>query len=145
MNKYVKVKYTKLTEDAQIFAYQHQGDAGADIYCNEDTVVQPMTPTIIKTGIAVELPKGYEMQIRCRSGLATKGFFIMNGVGTIDETYRGEIGVIMMNTNTVPKRFEKGDRIAQAVIAPVTKAEYVETEELTDTVRGSGGFGSTGI
>ena len=140
LKNYVQVKFKKLTEDAQIFEYKTIGAVGADIYSNEEVILQPTTPTIIKTGIAVQLPEGYEMQIRCRSGLATKGFMLANGVGTVDEDFRAEIGVIMINTNDIPKKIEKGDRIAQAVIAPVIKADYIEVTELNDTERGSGGF-----
>ena len=83
MKNYVQVKFKKLTEDAQIFEYKTKGAAGADIYSNEEILLLPMTPTIVHTGIAVQLPEGYEMQIRCRSGLATKGFMLANGVGTL--------------------------------------------------------------
>lgn len=141
----MKVKFKKLHPDAQIFVYQREGDAGADIYSNEEVVINPMDVCIVKTGIAVQLPKDHELQIRCRSGLASKGIVLANGIGTIDETYRGEIGVILLNTNDVPKKIYKGDRIAQAVLAPVLKAEFVEVDELSETERGDKGFGSTGV
>lgn len=141
----MEIKFKKLYLDAKIFKYQREGDAGADIYANEEVTIQPMEVSIIKTGIALQLPANHELQIRCRSGLASKGVVLANGVGTIDETYRGEIGVILMNTNDKPIKIQKGDRVAQAVLAPVLRAKFVEVEELSETVRGAKGFGSSGV
>jgi dUTP pyrophosphatase len=102
---------------------------------------------LIRTGLAVQIPQGYEMQIRARSGLALKTpYLIKNGIGSVDEDYRGEVGVIIHNLSDVlPLVFNKGDRIAQGVIAPVMRCRIYEVSELDETERGSGGFGSTGI
>lgn len=140
----IKVKIKKLNEDATIPFYAHKTDAGADICSVEDVVVPPGQTKIIKTGIAVAIPVGYEIQIRPRSGLSAKTFLrIANAVGTIDSDYRGEIGVIMTNIGGVSATINKGDKIAQMVIAPTPMIEWEETDTLDSTERGDGGFGST--
>lgn len=143
-NKYVQVKFVKLKEDAQIFEYKTEGAACADIYSVEDIILPPFKVVLVPTGISVELPKDYEMKIRPRSGLSLKGVLVANAEGTIDEDYRGEIAVLLLNVNSTPYTIAKGDRIAQAAIQKVIKAEYIETTNLTTTDRGVGGFGSTG-
>jgi dUTP pyrophosphatase len=100
---------------------------------------------LVSTGIAVAVPEGYEAQLRSRSGLALKGVFVLNSPGTIDSDYRGEIKIILANFGSDVFHIEKGDRIAQLVIAPVIRAELVDVNSLDFTVRGGGGFGSTGI
>lgn len=126
--------------------YESDGAAGADCYARiEETIfLQAGKIITIPLGFAVEIPEGYEMQIRPRSGLARK-----NGItvitGTIDSDYRGEVGAIVLNTENKSFEINPGDRIAQAVIAPVIKANWIETEELSETKRGTGGFGSTGV
>lgn len=101
---------------------------------------------LVKTGISIELPEGYEAQVRPRSGLALKqGVTVLNTPGTIDADYRGEIGVILINHSNVTFTYEKGDRIAQMVIAPVVQAKFEAVEDLSDTDRGAGGFGHTGV
>ena len=133
-------------------AYETAGAAGADLRANllpEDRAtgftLDPMRRAILPTGIRVAVPSGYEMQIRPRSGLAVKfGISLPNTPGTIDSDYRGPLGVALINLGTEPYTFQHGDRIAQVVIAPVIHAEFQVVDVLDDTVRGLGGFGSTG-
>ena len=133
-------------------AYETAGAAGADLRANllpEDRqsgfILDPMRRAVIPTGIRVAIPTGYEMQIRPRSGLAVKfGITLPNTPGTIDSDYRGPLGVALINLGTEPYTIHHGDRIAQAVIAPVMQAGFQVVEALTETTRGSGGFGSTG-
>jgi dUTP pyrophosphatase len=116
-----------------------------DLHANEELMLEPGQSGIVKTGIAVALPAGTEAQVRPRSGLALKhGVTVLNTPGTIDEGYRGEVGVILVNHGPAPYRIEKGMRIAQMVIQPVLRVDVVETEDLSETRRGEGGFGSTG-
>lgn len=133
--------------------YQTAGAAGADICANlpldlraAGVTLAPMQRVILPTGIRVEIPAGYEMQIRPRSGLATKhGITLPNTPGTIDSDYRGPLGVALINLGDAPYTIRHGDRIAQAVIAPVMQARFAVVGRLSDTDRGSGGFGSTGV
>jgi len=111
----------------------------------EDRVLGSLERAAIPTGLALELPDGFEGQVRPRSGLALKsGLTVLNAPGTIDADYRGEVQVILVNLSPAPVTLRRGDRIAQLVVAPVTRATCVEVSELTETARGSGGFGSTG-
>lgn len=133
-------------------AYETAGSAGADLRANlpitdraTGWTLDPMQRRIVPTGLRVEIPAGFEMQIRPRSGLAAKhGVTLVNTPGTIDSDYRGPLGIIMINLGAEPFVIGHGDRIAQAVIAPVVQATYDVVETLSDTSRGSGGFGSTG-
>lgn len=133
-------------------AYETAGAAGADIRANlrpEDREVgftlDPMHRAILPTGIRVEIPMGYEIQIRPRSGLAVKfGITVPNTPGTIDSDYRGPLGVALINLGTEPYTVHHGDRIAQAVVAPVVQATFEPVDILEETTRGTGGFGSTG-
>lgn len=133
-------------------SYETAGAAGADIRANlrpEDResgfVLDPMRRAILPTGIRVEIPEGFEMQIRPRSGLAVKfGISIPNSPGTIDSDYRGPLGVALVNLGTEPFLIRHGDRIAQCVVAPVVQAAFQVVNSLGDTARGMGGFGSTG-
>lgn len=128
--------------------YETKGAAGVDLRANilESILLQPLERAIVKTGIFLELPIGYEAQIRPRSGLAAKkGITVLNSPGTIDADYRGELGVILVNLSNEAFTIENGDRIAQMVIAKHERADWVEVEELNTTTRGSGGFGSTGV
>jgi dUTP pyrophosphatase len=128
-------------------AYETEASAGMDIraHTQEPILLQPLERAIVKTGLFIELPLGYEAQVRPRSGLAAKfGITVLNTPGTIDADYRGEIGVILVNLSNEPFSISNGDRIAQLVIAKHERAEWEETAELTITSRGAGGFGSTG-
>jgi dUTP pyrophosphatase len=134
-------------------SYETAGAAGADIKANlrpEDRTtgftLDPMYRAIIPTGLRVEIPPGFEMQIRPRSGLALKyGISLPNTPGTIDSDYRGPLGVLLVNFGHEPYTIRHGDRIAQLIIAPVVQAGFVEVQELGETARGTGGFGSTGV
>ena len=126
--------------------YAHPGDAGADITSSESVVLAPGQRALVKTGVSIALPDGYVAYVMPRSGLALKhGIALVNSPGTIDAGYRGEIGVILLNTDRENEfHIEPGDRIAQLVIQPVVRAEFVPVSELPGTHRGAGGFGSTG-
>ena len=129
-------------------SYQTTASAGMDLRANNEgsIVLKPLERAIIPTGIYIELPVGYEAQIRPRSGLAAKkGISLVNSPGTIDADYRGEIGVILVNLSNEPFTVEKGERIAQMVIAKHEQAEWVMVDELGQSERGAGGFGSTGV
>ncbi len=140
------VKIRKLSPDAHLPEYAHFGDSGADLFATEAAVLQPMQRQAIGTGLAAEVPRGYELQVRPKSGLAIKsGLTVLNTPGTIDFGYRGEIKVILINLSSEAYEVEKGQKIAQLVVAPVATAEFVEVRELSDTARGEGGFGSTGL
>lgn len=129
--------------------YETLLSSGMDVCSNEETFYLPAGERkLIKTGLFVSIPKGYEIQVRSRSGLTLKkGLVVLNGIGTIDADYRGEIGVILMNTNPCKEcntlRIEKGMKIAQLVLTPVIKCEWEEVEKLSETERGAGGYGST--
>jgi len=139
------LKVKKLTDSAIAPNHSHPGDAGLDLYSAESVVLQPRAIGLIKTGIAIELPKGTEAQVRPRSGLALKnGLTVLNSPGTIDEGYRGEVGVILINHSEQPFVVNSGMKIAQLVIKPVFSVEVLEVAELSNTARGAGGFGSTG-
>ncbi|MDK2773018.1 MAG: dUTP diphosphatase [Flavobacterium sp.] len=128
--------------------YETLASAGMDLRANisESIILKPLDRTIVKTGLFIELPIGYEAQVRPRSGLAAKkGITVLNSPGTIDADYRGEIGVILVNLSNEDFTIENGERIAQLVIAKHERAEWFEVEELTETSRGAGGFGSTGV
>ena len=140
------VKFRKIDQAAILPSYAHPGDAGMDVRSVEELVVEPGGRKLVRTGLVMLLPPGYEAQVRPRSGLALKnGVTVLNTPGTIDEGYRGEVGVILANLGAEPFRVEKGAKIAQIVIAPCTRAEIVETAEIDETARGTGGFGSTGV
>lgn len=139
------LKVKKLAADAILPQYAHPGDAGLDLFANEHAEVTPGRSAMVKTGIAIELPKGTEAQVRPRSGLAAKHqITVLNTPGTIDEGYRGEVCVILINHGTKPFVVEKGMKIAQMVVQPVLTVEVAEAAELSDTARATGGFGSTG-
>lgn len=127
--------------------YETIASAGMDLRANitESITLKPLERAIIKTGLFIELPIGFEAQVRPRSGLAAKkGITVLNAPGTIDADYRGEIGVILVNLSNEEVTIENGDRVAQLVIAKHERTEWIEVEELSETSRGEGGFGSTG-
>ena len=143
-DRMIKVKIKKL-KDVKTPAYAHKGDAGVDLYSAEDYILKPMERKLVSTGIKIAIPLGYEAQIRPKSGLAVKhGISIVNTPGTIDAQYRGEVCVIAINLGNEDFKIEKNSKIAQMVFKKVEEAELEEVEELDDTTRGEGGFGSTG-
>ncbi|MBX7115688.1 MAG: dUTP diphosphatase [Myxococcaceae bacterium] len=134
--------------DLPLPQYQTALSSGLDLYADVTgpVILQPFERTLVPTGLALQLPAGYEGQIRPRSGLALKsGLTCLNSPGTIDADYRGEVKVLLVNISQVAATIMRGDRIAQLVVAPVTRAELKEVQVLTETERGVGGFGSTGI
>ena len=145
MNTY-NLKVVKIHKDAILPNYAHEGDAGLDVYSVEEKLLNPGERALIKTGIKIELPKGTEAQMRPRSGLAIKnGISLVNSPGTIDEGYRGEIGVIVINHGQEAFKVEKGMKICQMVVKPVWRVNVEEAFELDESERGIGGFGSTGV
>lgn len=131
--------------DLPLPAYATSGAAGMDLLAARDLTLPPGGRALVPTGLAIALPEGFEMQVRPRSGLALKhGITVLNAPGTVDADYRGEVGVILLNTAAEPFAIARGDRIAQAVFAPVTRAGWEEVVVLPETQRGTGGFGSTG-
>ena len=143
-----KILIKKLSKTAIIPKYETQGASGVDISANinEDLTLATNESILVPTGIAVSIPQGFEIQIRPRSGLAAKkGISVLNTPGTIDADYRGEIKVILINHGNEPFIIRNGDRIAQMVVCPIVQAKFEEVDELSDTERGSGGFGSTGV
>ena len=145
----MKMQLQKVRSSAVIPEYQTEGAVGCDLHAclEERVVIPPLKRAVVPTGIAVAIPTGFEGTIRMRSGLSAKyGFFCVNGVGTIDSDYRGELGVIVGNMNvSKPIYIDNEDRIAQLVISPVTIAELSVVDNLPSTARGTGGFGSTGV
>jgi dUTP pyrophosphatase len=142
----LQIKIRKLSQDAHLPQYAHgpDEDAGMDLRATTGAVLQPNVPQALPTGLAIELPAGYEAQLRPRSGLALKhAITLPNSPATIDPGYRGEIKVILLNLGREPYEIRAGDRIAQMVIARYEAIEWTETE-LGESVRGSGGFGSSG-
>ena len=143
----MNISIKKLYPDAVLPKYQTQQSAGLDLaaYIPIYRVLQPMERMIVPTGLTIALPEGYEAQIRARSGLAIKhGVCLANGVGTVDSDYRGEIGVLLINLGAEPFTIEPGMRIAQMVITQHERAVWTVVDELPDSTRGDGGYGSTG-
>ena len=148
MSVAVSVRRLPHGEGLPLPAYASAGAAGMDLLAAVERphVIAPGKRALIPTGLAVALPPGFELQIRPRSGLALRhGILVPNGPGTIDEDYRGEIQVILLNAGDADFTVERGTRIAQAVLAPVVRATWREVATLADTERGAGGFGSTGL
>ena len=135
-----------LDPDLEAPSYAHPGDAGADLRAREGVVLLPGERKLVPTGVAIALPEGFVALIHPRSGLATKhGLTIVNAPGTVDAGYRGEISVTLLNTDSSqPIELRRGDRIAQMVIQRVEYAQFIPVSELSGSVRGTGGFGSTG-
>lgn len=135
-----------LQEGAIIPQRAYPTDSGMDLHCVNDFILLVNERKLVKTGIAIEIPTGYEMQIRPRSGLAlNQGITVLNSPGTIDSSYRGEIGVILINHDNEPHNFKAGDKIAQMVISKVELVDFIEVDALNKTDRGEGGYGSTGV
>ncbi|MDD6104341.1 MAG: dUTP diphosphatase [Bacteroidales bacterium] len=143
----MKIKIVN-TSSLPLPQYSTSLSAGMDLRADieEPLTIAPLGRVLVPTGIRIELPEGYEAQIRPRSGLAAKhGVTVLNTPGTIDADYRGEIKVILVNLSDTPFTFQRGERIAQMVISSYTRAEWVETDELGESARGEGGFGHTGV
>ncbi|MCX7766421.1 MAG: dUTP diphosphatase [Candidatus Sumerlaeia bacterium] len=144
----VKIKKLKMAEDLPLPRYATADASGLDLYAavSETVTLMPGEFQLIPTGLCLEIPSGYEAQVRPRSGLAKNyGIGVLNSPGTIDADYRGEVGVILFNFGKNPFIINRGDRIAQLVFAKVEKAELIETDDLKQTQRGAGGFGHTGV
>ncbi|GAA0269291.1 dUTP diphosphatase [Alteraurantiacibacter aestuarii] len=141
----VRIKRLPHSHGLDMPAYATQGAAGMDVLAAEGVILRPGTRHAVATGFAVAIPSGYEIQVRPRSGLALKhGITVPNTPGTVDSDYRGEVKVILINHSDDNFTIQRGDRIAQLVVSPVTLARWEEVDELDDTARGAGGFGSTG-
>ncbi len=138
----ITLKIKRLNNSANIPTQATTASAGFDLYATEDVTLLPSKRAKVPTGIAVEIPHGFEGQVRGRSGLASKGIWCH--LGTIDSDYRGELAVILANIGEQSYKISKGDRIAQLVISALPKIEVAEVSELTSTTRGGGGFGSSG-
>ena len=141
----VRVKRLPHGAGLDLPVYATAGAAGMDVVSAEDVTIAPGGRHAVATGLALAIPPGFEVQVRPRSGLALKhGISVPNAPGTIDSDYRGELKVILINLGDAPFEILRGDRVAQLVLAPVTRASWLETDELDETERGQGGFGSTG-
>jgi len=143
----VKILVKKFNKNIKLPAYKTSGSSGMDLvaYIKNKITINPGKTAMIPTGIAVAIPKNYEIQIRPRSGLAVnKGISVLNTPGTIDSDYRGEIKIILINLGKKPFDIKSRDRIAQIIVCPVSKAKFKEVKQLPKTTRGKGGFGSTG-
>jgi dUTP pyrophosphatase len=145
----IRIRRLPNGEGLPLPAYQSEGAAGFDLVAavpaDAPVILPPGARTLAPTGLVLELPQGFEAQVRPRSGLALKhGVTVLNSPGTIDCDYRGELGVILINHGDRPFEISRGDRIAQLVVAPFVRANLIMTEALSDTARGAGGFGSTG-
>ena len=146
MTEKLKVRIKKIKENAIIPGYAHEDDAGVDLYSTENYVLKPGERILVSTGLRMSIPNGYEGQIRGKSGLALyNGISLVNGVGTIDSGYHGEIQIITINHGKEDFKVEKGKKIAQMVFKKVEKVEFHEVDELDETKRNHSGFGSTGL
>lgn len=141
----IKILFKKTNKNAKVPTYAKTGDCCCDLYAVEDVTITSGQRGLVDTGIAIELPIGFEAQIRPRSGIAWKqGISVLNTPGTIDEGWRSSVKVILINHGNDYFTIRKGDRIAQMKFSPVYKGHFIEVEELSDTERGTDGFGSTG-
>jgi len=149
MKHKVELKFTKITDDAVSPKYNYESDSGFDLHATEDILVEPLGRALVPTGLKFDIPFGYEMQVRPKSGLALKeGLTVLNTPGTVDQGYDGEVKVIIYNTNGKSYQINKGQKIAQAVLCPVLAGRMVSVTkvvELNTKERGDNGFGSTGI
>ena len=142
----LEIKIKKINSEATLPSYVHEGDAGMDLFSCENYILDSGERKVFGVGLKFEIPEGYEMQLRPKSGLALEhGISILNTPGTIDSCYRGEVGVILINQGNGDYGIKKGEKIAQAVINKVETVKIIEVEELSDSSRGEGGFGSTGL
>lgn len=144
-NRNIKIRLVNKSINLEPF-YETENASGMDLRSNERLTLEPHSRILVKTGLFISIPIGYEAQVRPRSGLALKkGIGVLNSPGTIDADYRGEIGVILVNTSNEPFPIEIGERIAQLVFNKVTKVQFINSINLDETSRGTGGFGHTGI
>lgn len=143
MNVFVKIK--RCHPAASVPRYQHSGDAGFDFHLVEEVQLEPDEIKLVRTGLCFQIPYGFELQVRSRSGLSKKGVVVANSPGTVDAGFRDEVCILLHNRSKVVQFFELGSRVAQGVVAPVVKAEFEEVSELSQSSRGLGGFGSTGV
>jgi dUTP pyrophosphatase len=142
----MELKIMKIHSNAVIPKYAHEGDSGMDLFSIEETIIKPNEIKLIGTGIKTEIPLGYEIQIRPKSGLAANhGITVLNTPGTIDAGYRGEIKVILINHSEKEFLIEKQSKIAQMILKKVEQAEIIEVKEINETTRNDRGFGSTGL
>jgi len=143
----MQMHITRLDPDLPLPRYAHEGDAGLDLFSASDMRIEPFERTLVPTGIAVAIPDGYAGFVQPRSGLAIKtGLSLVNTPGLIDSHYRGEIRIIAINLDAhTPIEIKRGDKIAQLVIQPVARVQLEEVDVLDETIRGAGGFGSTGV
>ena len=142
----MQISYIKLDSELPTPGHAHPGDGGVDLYARENVQLEPEAWTMVPTGIAVAIPDGYAGLVVPRSGLAARlGVGVVNGPGLVDAGYRGEIKVILINHGPEPLELQRGERIAQLVVMPVVEQIFVEVDELPDSRRGEGGFGSTGL
>lgn len=144
----VKIKRNKTAKDLPLPQYITCGASGMDLYADVDKelIIKPGEIKLVSSGISLSMPEGFEGEVRPRSGLALKhGVTLVNAPGTIDSDYRGHVNLIMTNLGRSPFKIQRGDRVAQLVVKEVVRAQLVETEELDETVRASGGFGHTGV
>ena len=143
---FVPIKLKKLEPNAVVPEIKSALASGADLCACEHGSIAPGSVELVSTGIAVAIPEGYEIQVRSRSGLAAKkGVFVLNAPGTVDADYRGDVKIILANFGKLTFDYQPGDRLAQMVCAAVTQARYEVVDELDETERGEGGFGSTGV
>ena len=142
----INVRIKRASADVPIPVYKTAGSAGCDVCSNENVTIPPHGRILVGTGLFLEIPEGYECQCRPRSGLAlTHGVTLLNSPGTIDSDYRGEMKVLLYNTSDREQHILRGQRICQFVFAPVTLATFEDADELSETKRGAGGWGSTGV
>jgi len=142
----MKVQVQRISENAKIPVMAHEGDSGFDLYASETLILEPGERKLVATGIKISMPKGFEAQVRPKSGLAIKsGLSVLNTPGTIDSGYRGEVKVILVNLAKEPFQVETGQKIAQLVFQKVECPELTEVQKLDETNRSEGGFGSTGL
>jgi dUTP pyrophosphatase len=145
-NSTINLLVKKLHPEAIIPSYQYPRDAGLDLAIVESVTLQPQERRLVGTGLAIQIPEGYEGQLRARSGSAFKlGLTLINGVGTVENTYRGEIKLALINLSPNPISLEAGSRVAQLIINKIPTVKVIEVSELQETTRGDNGFGSTGI